>query len=120
MPTGMLMKNTQRQPGPSVSRPLAITPTEAAPPPTAPKMPKRPVPLLTLGEGDGNDRQGRRRDEGGAESLEPSRRDEKRGRLGDSRDERGGREDGHPGDQDPSSPEQVGHPAPEQQESAEQ
>ena len=39
MPTGMLMKNTQRQPGPSVSNPLAITPTDAAPPPMAPKMP---------------------------------------------------------------------------------
>ena len=35
----MLMKNTQRQPGPSVSRPLTITPTEADEPPTAPKMP---------------------------------------------------------------------------------
>ena len=30
------MKNTQRQPGPSVSSPLAITPTVADVPPTAP------------------------------------------------------------------------------------
>ena len=40
MPIGMLMKNTQRQPGPSVSRPLAITPTDPAPPPMAPRMPR--------------------------------------------------------------------------------
>jgi hypothetical protein len=39
-PTGTLMKNTQRQPGPSVSRPLAITPTDAEVPPTAPKIPR--------------------------------------------------------------------------------
>jgi hypothetical protein len=36
---GMLMKKTHRHPGPSVNRPLAITPTEAADPPTAPKIP---------------------------------------------------------------------------------
>src|SRR3954447_18478688 len=35
-PIGTLMKNTQRQPGPSVSRPLAITPIDAEVPPTAP------------------------------------------------------------------------------------
>jgi ABC-type glycerol-3-phosphate transport system substrate-binding protein len=33
------MKKTQRQPGPSVSRPLVITPTDAEVPPTAPKIP---------------------------------------------------------------------------------
>ncbi len=40
MPTGTLIKNTQRQPGPSVSRPLAITPTDAEVPATAPKIPR--------------------------------------------------------------------------------
>src|SRR5216683_912192 len=35
-PTGTLMRKTQRQPGPSVSRPLAITPTDADNPATAP------------------------------------------------------------------------------------
>src|ERR671916_2392774 len=38
-PTGTLMKNTHSQPGPLVSAPPAITPIEAALPPTAPKMP---------------------------------------------------------------------------------
>jgi hypothetical protein len=40
MPTGTLMKNTHRQPGPSVRSPLAITPTDADVPPTAPKIPR--------------------------------------------------------------------------------
>ena len=40
IPMGTLMKNTQRQPGPSVSRPLAITPIDAEVPATAPKIPR--------------------------------------------------------------------------------
>jgi hypothetical protein len=35
-PTGTLMKKTQRQPGPAVSSPLAITPADADIPVTAP------------------------------------------------------------------------------------
>src|SRR6185437_7256466 len=38
-PTGTLMKKIQRQPGPAVSRPLAITPTDADIPVTAPNAP---------------------------------------------------------------------------------
>ena len=78
------------------------------------------VALLPLGEGDGQDRQRRRRHESGAEPLEPSRRDEHGRRLGDARDERRRREDRHPGEEHPSSPEQVGHPAAEEEKSPEQ
>ena len=44
IPMGTLMKNTQRQPGLSVSRPLAITPIDAEVPATAPsgRSPRRP------------------------------------------------------------------------------
>ena len=67
MPTGTLMKKIQRHPGPSVSRPLAITPTDADVPATAPKIPERAVALLTLRERHGDDRQGGRRNHCSAE-----------------------------------------------------
>ena len=38
-PIGMFTQKIQDQPGPSVIRPPAITPTDAAAPPVAPKMP---------------------------------------------------------------------------------
>jgi hypothetical protein len=54
IPMGTLMKNTQRHPGPSVNRPLAITPIDAEEPATAPKIPRaqfrsRPSEKVTTG-----------------------------------------------------------------------
>lgn len=40
MPTGTLSRKIHSQPGPLVSKPLRITPIDAALPPTAPKTPR--------------------------------------------------------------------------------
>ena len=119
MPTGTLMKNTQRQPGPSVSRPLAITPTEAAPPPMAPKMPSARFRSCPSGKVTARiDRAA------GATRAAPNPWTP-RAVMSTADDwamprRTSGREGGQPGQEDPSSPEQVGHPAPEEQEPAEQ
>src|SRR5918993_3522440 len=62
-PTGTLIRKTQLQPGPDVSAPPAMTPIEAALPPTAPKMPRallRAAPwanvLVTIERADGEAR----------------------------------------------------------------
>jgi hypothetical protein len=77
------------------------------------------VALLALGEGDSEDRQCRRRHQGGAEALEAAGCDQEPDRLGDARKERGAGEDGQPGQENPASPEQVGQPPPEQKEPSE-
>jgi hypothetical protein len=118
MPTGTLMKKTQRQPGPPVSRPLAITPIDADVPPAAPKIPSARVPPGTFWERHGQDRQRRRGHQRGAEPLDASRRDDRPRRSPQPRGERGAREQHQPGHQHPAAADQVGHPPAQEQESS--
>ena len=114
------MKNTHRQPGPSVSRPLAITPIDADVPPDRAEDPQRAVALVALGEGDGEDRQRSRRDQGGAESLQSAGGDQQAGRLRQPGEQGRRGEDREAGDEDSPPADQVGEPAAEHEEAAEQ
>ena len=119
LPTGTLMKNAQRQPGPAVSRPLATTPTEPAAPPTAPKMPNarsrsRPSAKVTA-----SSERAAGAIECGAESLHGPGRDQQAGALRGAGHERRGREDGKSGDEDAPASQVVGHPPAEQEEPTE-
>ena len=55
---------------------------------------------LLLGEGAGDDRQGGRHDQGGADTHQPAQPDQRRGRGGQRREAGAGGEDGQAGDQD--------------------
>ena len=119
-PIGTLMKNTQRQPGPSVSSPLAITPIDADVPPTAPKIPSarlRSCPSANV--------TARIDSAVGAISAAP-KPCSPRALISSSADpcepgeQRRDREDRQPDDEDAPPAEQVGEPAAEHQEPAEQ
>ena len=69
-PIGTLMRKTQRQPAPSVSRPLAITPTDAETPATAPKSPERAIAFGAFRESHREDREHGRRYERRPEPLQ--------------------------------------------------
>ena len=73
-----------------------MTPTEAEVPATAPKRPSGAVAFFPLGEGDGQDRERRRRQEGGAEPLEGAGADQDLGRLRQAGEQRGAGEDASP------------------------
>src|SRR5215471_2502710 len=108
-PIGTLTKKIHTHPGPVVSRPLAITPTEAALPPTAPKTPNALVR-------SGPSANVLTRIEGAAQSLAGTGDHELTQRSGKPCGERGDREQGEPGEQHPTPAEQVGGPPAEQQE----
>src|SRR5581483_4009325 len=80
---------------------------------------ERARPLRALREGGGDDRERRRRDQRGAESLQRARADEQRLAGGESVEERCAGEDHEPEQEQPLAAEQVAGAAPEQQETAE-
>ena len=84
-----------------------------------PPGPERLVALGTLPEGDGDDRERRRRDDRGAEPLDGAGDDELDVVLGEAAGQRGEREEDQAGHEDAAAAEQVGEPAAEQQEAAE-
>ena len=118
-PIGTLTNSTQRQ-----LRPLVRIAAEqhaggaAGARDRAPHA-QRAVALGALGEGRGDDRQRRRRDDRGAEALDRARGDQPRLRLGEAAGERGEREDDQAEHEHAPAAEQVGEPAAEQQEAAE-
>ena len=76
-------------------------------------------PLLALREGRRHDRERGRRDERGAEALEPAREDQELGRGREPVQERGDGEDDDAGEEEPLPAEQVAGAAAEEQEAAE-
>ena len=118
-PIGTLIRNTHSQPGPSVSTPPTITPIDAAMPPTAPKMPSALFRAGTLGERARDDREGGRRGHRRAESLRGPRPDELGEPVGETGRQGGSGEHRHAGDQHQATAEQVGGPAPEEEEATE-
>ena len=81
--------------------------------------PQRLVALGALAKGRRHDREGGRRDDRRAEALHGARADQDVGAVGEPAGKRGEREDDEPDDEDQPPPEQVGHPAAEQEEAAE-
>ncbi len=82
--------------------------------------PEGPVPLSSFREGHGQDRERRRRHEGGPEPLERARPDQQLLRLGQAGQERGAREQREPRQEDPASAEQVAQPAAQEQEATQE
>ena len=84
-PTGTLMKNAQRQPGPAASSPLRDDADRAGQAADGAEDAERAVTLAALGEGDGQQRQADGHDQRGAESLDGAGGDQHAGVLRDHR-----------------------------------
>ena len=118
-PTGMLTKKIHSQESASVSTPPRRTPAAAPKPPTAPQTPSAMFRSPALCEGRHQDRERRRRDRRGAESLNRAGADQRRLGPGEPAEQRADRERDQPDHEDPPAPEDVRGAAAEQQEAAE-
>ena len=118
-PTGMLMKKIHSPAG-AVDERAADQPrrgradaAERAP------DPERLVALGAIGEGRGDDREGGRGHDRGADALDHASRKQRRRRPGEPAHERRGREEQDTGHEHTPAPEQVGRPSSEQEQAAE-
>ena len=82
---------TQRQPGPSVSRPPRSTPAAEASPPMPPQTPSAVLRSRALLEGRGQDRQRGREHHRGADALREAGADQHARAAGEAADQRGER-----------------------------
>ena len=119
MPTGTLTKKIHGHEKYSVSTPPRSRPIAAPPVAIACPDAHRLRALRSLGEGRRQDRERRRRDEGGAEALQAACHDQHSSRVREPVQERGDREDDHADEEYPLAPEDVAGAATEQQEAAE-
>ena len=120
MPMGTLMKKTQRHPGPSVNRPLAMTPIDADVPATAPKMPSARLRSTPSAKVTARIDRAAGRHQRGAEALHGAGTDDDAGRVSEPSHERCAGEEDETAHEDAAAPEQIGHASAEQQEAAEQ
>src|ERR671937_3136302 len=115
---GTFTNSTQRQPGPSVSRPPKRTPAAPPIPETAAQTPRAVLRsraarnvLVSVDSAAGESMAAH-------EALGESRADQQRFGVGQAADQRGSGEHDQAGDEHAAAPEQIGHPAAEEQEAA--
>ena len=107
MPIGTLMNRPHRQDSQSVSMPPATRPTLAPPEDDRAVQADRPQPIRAFGEARREQGKGRRRGDGGADSLDRTGGQQLRPGLGEPAEQRRDREDGYADREHAAAPEDV-------------